>query len=78
MVPGLDDLYYDGIFDKNSLVLQAIVQVKPTAAIGGSHRANISVDFGMDGVIDKSVQMMIFVSTDNTSIIVKVYLYLTF
>jgi len=47
---GTNMLYYDAIFDNNTLVVEIVAQLARTAAPGSQHNVLITVDYGMDGV----------------------------
>ena len=47
---GANQLYYDDIFDNNTLVVEILAQLSLTAMLGSQHSVLVDVDYGMDGV----------------------------
>ena len=47
---GTNTLYYDEIFDNNTLVVEMVAQLARTATPGSQHNVLVTVDYGMDGV----------------------------
>jgi len=43
-------LYYDEIFDNNTVVIEMVAQLSLSAVPGSQHNILVTVDYGMDGV----------------------------
>jgi len=53
-VAGTYPLYYDPIFDSNTLIVEALVMVSIGATVGSTKSVTITVDYGMNGVDNTS------------------------
>ena len=43
-------MYYDQIFDNNTVIVEIMVQFLETAVPGSQHNVLVTVDYGMDGI----------------------------
>ena len=49
-VVGSNDVYFDQIFDNNTLIVQLVAQLGAASLPGSQHNLLVTVDYGMDGV----------------------------
>jgi hypothetical protein len=65
---GKNPLYADTIFDNNTVIVEVLVQVGAAAVVGSTHQVLISVDYGMNAVIDYQKNMSVNISSPISAI----------